>query len=272
MTIIDAYKMDGLGNDFLIIDRRSKAIHIGRDKIIKLGKRDKIGFDQLIFIDKEVNNITSITIFNSDGDEVSACGNGARCVAYFLSKEKNKNNISLQTNERILTATIAKKLSVKINMGKPVFDWKKIPLSKNLDYNKISIEIDGNKFIEGFALSVGNPHIIFFVKNCFEIDLKNIGPKIENHKIFPEKCNVTFAQINNENNIEINVWERGAGLTKACGTAACATVVASHTKGLTKRKVAIKFKEGVLDLEINENNNIFMSGPVSEIKKITLEI
>ena len=272
MTIIDAYKMDGLGNDFLIIDRRSKAIHIGRDKIIKLGKRDKIGFDQLIFIDKEVNNITSITIFNSDGDEVSACGNGARCVAYFLSKEKNKNNISLQTNERILTATIAKKLSVKINMGKPVFDWKKIPLSKNLDYNKISIEIDGNKFIEGFALSVGNPHIIFFVKNCFEIDLKNIGPKIENHKIFPEKCNVTFAQINDENNIEINVWERGAGLTKACGTAACATVVASHTKGLTKRKVAIKFKEGVLDLEINENNNIFMSGPVSEIKKITLEI
>ena len=119
---------------------------------------------------------------------------------------------------------------------------------------------------------LGLVSFIFFVKDCFEHDLKVIGPKIENHELFPEKINVTFAQIIDKNNISVNVWERGAGLTKACGTAACATTVAALNKKLVNNKVNIKFKEGLLNIEINKNNNIFMTGPVSEIKNIKIDI
>ena len=272
MTTINAYKMDGLGNDFVIIDRRTKNVNLSKEKIIELGKRDNVGFDQIIFIDKEVSGGQQLVFFNSDGNEVSACGNGSRCVAYLLCKEKKINNVSLKTKERILKAEIIANLSVKINMGRPIFDWNKIPLSKNLDYKNINIVIDKKTYNEGFALNVGNPHIVFFVKNCFDVDLKKVGPQIENYNIFPEKCNVTFAQVNDRKNIIINVWERGAGLTKACGTAACATVVASYLKKLTESKVNIKFKEGILNLELDKNENIFMTGPVSEVKKIKLEI
>ena len=272
MAIINAYKMDGLGNDFLIIDRRTKAVNLNKNKIIELSKQNNVKFDQLIFIDQEIKNTIPIVIFNSDGEEISACGNGSRCVAYLIGKEKMISNISLQTNERILTTEIVGDLTVKINMGKPIFFWDKIPLSKNIDCREINIDIEGNKFRKGFALNIGNPHIIFFVKDCLKIKIEQLGPKIENHTLFPKKCNVTFAQVNNKNNISVNVWERGAGLTKACGTAACATAVASHLKGFTEKKVNIIFKEGVLNLELDKNQNVFMTGPVSEIKKIKIKI
>jgi len=272
MAIIDAYKMDGLGNDFLIIDRRVKALNLSKEKIIDLGKRDKVGFDQIIFIEKELNSNIPITIFNSDGDEVSACGNGSRCIAYLLGKEKGADFISLKTNERILKAEIVGNLNVKINMGKPIFDWKKIPMSKNLNHMKININIDNDNFSNGFALNIGNPHIIFFVQDCLKYNLTKIGPIIENHELFPDRCNVTFAQIIDRNNISVNVWERGAGLTKACGTAACATVVASNLKDLTEKNVNIKFKEGILNIEFDKDQNIFMTGPVSKVKKIKLDI
>ena len=132
--------------------------------------------------------------------------------------------------------------------------------------------IEDKIFTDGFCLNVGNPHIIFFVKDCFEYDLKKLGPKIENHELFPEKINVTFAQIDDKNNITVNVWERGAGLTKACGTAACATAVASSMKKLTENNIDIKFKEGILNINIDKNLNIFMTGSVSDIKPTKLEI
>ena len=123
----------------------------------------------------------------------------------------------------------------------------------------------------GFCVNVGNPHIIFFVKDCFEYDLKTIGPKIENHSLFPEKINVTMAQVIDENNITVNVWERGAGQTKACGTAACATAVAAFKNRLAYNEVDIKFKEGFLNIKIDKTDNIFMTGPVSEVKKIDFQ-
>jgi diaminopimelate epimerase len=272
MTMIDAYKMNGLGNEFLIIDRRTNTINLSKEKIIELGSGNKFGFDQLIFIEKEIEKTTPVSIFNSDGNEISACGNGVRCIAYLLGKEKGINNVLLRTNERVLKAEIVKDYSVKINMGKPIFEWNKIPLIKNLDNKNITIDLDNYKFEGGFSLNVGNPHVIFFVKDCFEFDLKKIGPKIENYEIFPEKCNVTFAQVNDKNNITVNVWERGAGLTKACGTAACATAVASSIKKLTENDINIKFKEGDLNIKIDNDLNIFMTGPVSDIKHIELEI
>ena len=276
MPLINAFRMDGLGNRFIIIDRREKSINITKEKIIHLGNlksfhRD-IEFDQIIFIEKEINNTFPITIFNSDGGEVSACGNGSRCVAYLLSKDLNNKEIKLKTNNRLLNAKIVGESDVQLEMGKPVFEWNKIPLKEKLDHKNITLDIGGKELTDGFSLNVGNPHIIFFVKDCFEYDLKILGPKIENHELFPERTNVTFAQIDDENNITVNVWERGAGLTKACGTAACATAVAACIKKLTKNDINIKFEEGSLNIKIDSDLNIFMRGPVSEIKHTSLEI
>ena len=276
MALINAFRMDGLGNNFIIVDRRKDSINISKEKIIELGNRisfhRSIGFDQIIFIEEEINKAYPITIFNSDGNEISACGNGSRCVAYFLSKDLNTKIIKLKTNNRFLDAKIIGDLNVQLEMGKPIFDWDKIPLIKKLNNDNITLNIDGKMFTDGFCLNVGNPHLIFFVKNCFEYDLKTLGPKIENHELFPEKINVTFAQIKDKNNITVNVWERGAGLTKACGTAACATAVASLFKKLTENDINIKFKEGSLNIKIDESLNISMTGPVSNIKHTILEI
>ena len=276
MAVINAFKMNGLGNDFIIVDRRKNSINISREKIIELGNRvsyhRNIGFDQMIFIEEEINEAFPITIFNSDGGEIDACGNGSRCVAYLLSKDLKTKTIKLKTSNRFLNAKIIEDYTVQLEMGKPVFDWDKIPLIKKLDHDNITLNIDDKIFTNGFCLNVGNPHIIFFVKDCFAHDLKIFGPKIENHSLFPEKINVTLAQINDKNNIIVNVWERGAGLTKACGTAACATAVASSIKKLTKNDINIHFKEGSLNIKIDKDLNIFMTGPVSDIKHIKLEI
>jgi len=276
MPLIKAFRMDGLGNRFIIIDRREKSINIPKEKIIHLGNlksfHRNIEFDQIIFIEKEINNTFPITIFNSDGGEVSACGNGSRCVAYLLSKDLNNKEIKLKTNNRLLNAKIVGEFDVQLEMGKPIFEWNKIPLKENLNHKNITLDIDGKEFTDGFSLNVGNPHIIFFVKDCFGYDLKILGPKIENHELFPDRTNVTFAQIDDENNITVNVWERGAGLTKACGTAACATAAAAFIKKLTKNDINIKFKEGSLNIKVDSDLNIFMRGPVSEIKYTSLEI
>ena len=276
MSVINAFRMDGLGNDFIIVDRRKKSINISKEKIIELGKRlpshSNSGFDQIIFIEKEINKAFPITIFNSDGNEISACGNGSRCIAYFLSKDLNTKIIKLKTNNRLLEAKIVGDFNVQMDMGKPIFDWDKIPLKEKLNHDNITLNIDTKIFTDGFCLNIGNPHIIFFVKDCFEYDLKILGPKIENHELFPEKTNVTFAQVNDKNNITVNVWERGAGLTKACGTAACATAVASSIKNLTKNDINIHFKEGSLNIKIDKDLNIFMTGPISDIKHTKLEI
>jgi diaminopimelate epimerase len=276
MTEINAFKMDGLGNNFIIVDRRKNSINISKEKIVELNNQisfqNNIGFDQLIFIEKEINKAFPITIFNSDGNETSACGNGSRCIAYFLSKDLSTKIIKLKTSNRLLEGKIVGDSDVQLEMGKPIFDWNKIPLIKKLDHGNITLNINNKIFTDGFSLNVGNPHIIFFVKNCFEYDLKILGPIIENHELFPEKINVTFAQVDDKNNITVNVWERGAGLTKACGTAACATAVASLIKKLTENDINIKFKEGSLNIKIDKNLNIFMTGPVSDIKHTKLEI
>ena len=272
MPVIDAFKMDGLGNDFIIIDRRKNSINLSKKEMIKLGDRNNIGFDQIIFIEKEVDETFPITIFNSDGGEVSACGNGSRCVAYLLSKNFNTDEIKLKTNNRLLSAKIVGDLNVQLGMGKPIFDWDKIPLSNKLDHKNINLKIDSKLFSNGFGLNVGNPHIIFFVKDCFEHDLKIIGPKIENNNLFPEKTNVTFAQILDKKNVIVNVWERGAGLTKACGTAACATAFAAKQNQLVDNKVDIEFSTGKLSISIDQNKSIHMKGPVSDIKNIEIEI
>jgi len=275
MNNLEAYKMDGLGNDFIIFDKRKKSISLTSDQIIKISNRNNIGCDQVIFINKDENSNAFLKFYNSDGGEISACGNGSRCVAYLLMKENNDNKISLRTKAGTLEAKLNEKNLVSINMGQPDFKWNKIPLIKEMDYKNLKIKInnnDGNEVVGGFALSIGNPHLVFFVKNFNQFNLEEIGPKLENHTYFPEKCNVTLASIKNKKHIRVKVWERGAGLTKACGTAACATLASGAVLKLIERCADIEFSEGSLNIEWKKNNNIYMTGKVSEVKKITVNI
>ena len=275
MNNLEAYKMDGLGNDFIIFDIRKKSISLTKDQIIKISDRNSIGCDQVIFIDKDKGSDAFLKFYNSDGGEISACGNGSRCAAYLLMKENNNKAISLKTKVGILQAKLNAGNSVSINMGQPNFEWNKIPLSKQMDNKNLEIKInsnDGEEIKGGFSLSVGNPHVIFFVKDINQFNLKKIGPKIESHNYFPEKCNVTLASIKNRKHVKVKVWERGAGLTKACGTAACAAAVSSSVLELSERCVDIEFAEGLLNIDWKKDNNIYMTGKVSEVKKITVNI
>ena len=267
--------MDGLGNDFVIFDNRKKATHLSKSEILKIADMNFIGCDQLIFINKSNDFDAELNFYNSDGGSSPACGNGTRCVAYFISKEKNKEQIVFKTQSGILKSKILGNKIVETNIGAPKFSWKEIPLKKEIDNTNLGITISGRDGISltgGYALSVGNPHLIFFVNKIENFDLSKIGPELEVHPIFPKKCNVTLAEIINNKLIKVKVWERGAGMTKACGTAACATAVAAFKKKLVQDIVNIQFELGVITITIDKNHSIHMKGEVSEIKEIDITI
>jgi len=272
---IKAFKMDGLGNDFVIIDQRYQNYDLTKDQIIKICDRKFIGCDQLIFIKKSDEKDAGLEFYNSDGSVSGACGNGTRCAADLLSKENNDKEIILWTSSGALKSQILGDNLVETEIGVPKINWNEIPLNQNLDTKNLKIKIVNKNNIEhigGTSVNVGNPHVVFFVDNIEDYDLKKIGPEIENHKYFPEKCNVTLAQVINKKLIKVKVWERGAGLTKACGTAACATAVAANINELTDKTTDIEFALGKLSISIDENNSIHMKGPVSDIKNIEINI
>ena len=270
-----AYKMDGLGNDFVIIDNRSKPIILNNEQILKICDRKFIGCDQLIFINAHKKSDAKIDFFNSDGSTSGACGNGTRCVADLLSKENGKKNISLVTSEGELKSDIIGDNLVETGIGFGKTNWNEIPLAKNVNTKNLQIEIldnDNKSHIGGTAISVGNPHVIFFVSDLEKFNIEKIGPTIENHELFPERCNVTIGQVINKKLIKVRVWERGAGLTKACGTAACATAFAGLIHNVSSNQVDIEFKTGNLTISIDQDNFIKMKGPVSDIKKIDIKL
>ena len=270
-----AFKMDGLGNDFVIIDNRSNNVELNKDQIIKICDRNFIGCDQLVQINNSDNADADLEFYNSDGSGSDACGNGTRCVAFLLSKEKNTKNISVQVASKQLNSKLLDDGQVETIIGVPRTNWKEIPLSKKLDTKNLGIIIEDNNNQEvsgGIAINVGNPHTIFFVDNVENFNLEKIGPEIENHELFPKKCNFTLAQKLNKNHYKIKVWERGAGLTKACGTAACATAVAANLEKLENSKTEIEFSLGKLIISIDESQQIHMKGPVSSIREIDINI
>ena len=270
-----AFKMDGLGNDFVIIDNRSNNVELTRDQIIRICDRKFIGCDQLIFVNKSNKGDAEMEFYNSDGSISGACGNGTRCVAFLIFKETDKKVVDLFVGSNQLKSKILGNSEVETIIGVPKTHWKDIPMSENLDTKNLGIEIsdkNNSSLKGGIAVNVGNPHVIFFVNNIDDFDLKKIGPMVENNSLFPEKCNFTLANKIGNNHYKVKVWERGAGLTKACGTAACATAVAANLEKLENSSTEIEFSLGKLIINIDQEKKIHMRGPVSEIKEIKINI
>ena len=262
-------KMHGLKNDFVIIDGREKKIHLSKNQIKKIANRKiGLGCDQIIILEKPKNIKTFgfIKIFNSDGSETKACGNASRCVAFLLMKELKTKKTIIQTKAGLLNAFLKKNKEVSVDIGKAYFKWNQIPLKRKMNTNKLNFKI--NNFVNPFAVNVGNPHVVFFIKDLKKINLKKIGPKIERHALFPERINVNFAEILSNNKISLKVWERGVGITKACGTGASATTVAAIKKKLINGRICyIQMDGGKLKIEYKKNGHIIMTGPVKMIKK-----
>ena len=260
MQKIEFIKMHGLGNDFVVIDQRSKNIPITQDLIQKISdRRTGAGCDQLITINNSKNNVDAdMEIFNPGGDRAEACGNGTRCIARILFDEnKNKKLLRIHSDAGILEAK-KENDNISVNMGYITTDWSKIPLSKKMDTMNIPILIEG--YSKGVAVNVGNPHIVFFGKSINHTNLNEIGSYIENHKYFPNKTNVELVEIIDNDTLKMRVWERGVGVTLACGSGACASVYAAWKKNLTKNNVEVILEKGSLFISVVDDKAI-MTGP-----------
>lgn len=261
MKQIPFIKMDGLGNDFVIIDCRKNKISLTQALIQKMSNRKTgIGLDQLIVLKKSKICDVKMEIYNADGTIAGACGNGTRCVSSLIFEETKKKQITLEAPyKKVLTAWRGKQITV--DMGEAKIDWRDIPLSKKADTLNLKVLAALPKAV---CVSMGNPHAVFFVNNVGKIDIAKLGAQVEKHKLFPQKTNVEFAQILGPQKIRMRVWERGAGITLACGSGACATLVGAIRRGLVKSKASIIMDGGTLFIE-QKQNRILMSGPVNKV-------
>jgi diaminopimelate epimerase len=259
-------KMNGLGNDFVVLDARQKAIGVGPDDARSIRDRAKgPGCDQVIVLEPSKKADLFMRIFNADGSEVEACGNATRCIALLVAEESGRPDVTVETRAGLLKAQVESADSVVIDMGLPRFAWEDIPLAEPFaDTTRIELQmgpIDEPILHSPSVVNVGNPHAIFWVDDIEAYDLARFGPLLENHPLFPERANISLAHVTARDALTLRTWERGAGLTKACGTAACAAVVAAARKGLTDRQVTVTLPGGNLFIDWNANGHILMRGP-----------
>jgi diaminopimelate epimerase len=260
-------KMNGLGNDFVVLDLRAHALDLGPGEIRAIADRDHgIGCDQVIGLEPSADADAFMRIWNADGGEVGACGNAARCVAALLAAEAGTSEVSIETENAILGALVNEDGTVTIDMGCPRFNWDEIPLAEPFhDTKRIELQIgpiDDPVLHSPSVVNVGNPHCIFFVEDLEAHDLARFGPMLEHHPLFPERANISLAEVTGPDSLRLWTWERGAGLTRACGTAACAAAVAAAWRGLTERKVRVTLPGGDLLIEWREDDDhILMTGP-----------
>jgi diaminopimelate epimerase len=255
--------MNGLGNDFVVVqpgaDRFSPSAEQARAICDRI---DGIGCDQLIVLEPSTRADVHMRIWNADGSEVGICGNAARCVAWLLMRAGKRSNVRLETATGLLEAYDATGGTVTVDMGPPGLEWTDIPLASPMNTLELDLRVESARGGPS-CVSMGNPHVVFFVDNVETAPVESLGPWLEKHQRFPEGANVGFAQIISRDRMRLRVWERGVGITRACGTGACAAVVAAHRRGLADRRAVVETEGGELIVDWRESDShVLMNGPV----------
>lgn len=269
-----AYKMNGAGNAFVLIDARSEKNNPLSLSTAQIGRLAEIEpFDQLLALESIAEADACLRVWNNDGGEVGACGNGTRAAAWLMFQENSVQTLTLSSQGGPMAARRLDGDMAEVDLGPARLEWREIPLARDMDTVKLEFGVDlpGGGRLEGpGAVSMGNPHAVFFVDRLEHLPLETIGPKIEHDPLFPERVNAGFAQIRSRNAIRLKVFERGAGLTLACGTGAAAALVAAHRRGLTDREAVIEADGGVLPVRWADNGHVHLAGPVELEREIAL--
>lgn len=252
-------KMHGLGNDFVVIDRRSGGPKVDASLARALADRHRgVGFDQLAVLMPSGEADLEIVFFNADGSHSAACGNATRCIARHLMDETGRDRLVLKTERGLLPCVDAGGGLTAVNMGAPILDWRGVPLARDVDL--LHLPIDGDPVATG----MGNPHCTFFVDDAEAVDLAARGAEIEHHPLFPERTNVQFAHVTGPDRLRMRVWERGTGITLASGSSSCAVAVAAHRRGLTGRSVEIDLDGGTIAVDW-KGDGVWMTGPTAHV-------
>jgi len=260
-------KMNGLGNEILVVDLRGRSKDFKASEIIAIASRPESHFDQMMVLHeaKTPGTTAFMRIYNADGSEVSACGNGTRCVGLSVAQATGDKEMTFESGAGLLTVSVGSADRITVDMGEPRFGWQDIPLNEEFrDARMIELQvgpIDNPVLHSPSVVNVGNPHAVFWVEDVNAHDLGRVGPFLENHPRFPEGANISLAQIASRERIVLRTWERGAGLTKACGSAACAAAVCAVRKKFVERKVTVALPGGELEIEWTPAGRILMTGP-----------
>jgi len=252
-------KMHGLGNDFVVIDARSRPILLSDDQKRRIADRRRgIGCDQLIVLEPSRRADVFMRIYNPDGTEAGACGNATRCISGRLMAEKGVERIVVETISGLLETSAADRGDITVDMGEVKTDWRDIPVAAECD--TLHLPLRSGALMDPVGVNVGNPHAVFFVPDVATIDLEQLGPELEHAPLFPERANIEIVQRLASGRLRMRVWERSAGITQACGSGACATLVAAARRGLTGRKAEVVLDGGTLTIEWLANNHVMMTG------------
>lgn len=260
----DFLKMHGLGNDFVVLDTRRNGLALTPAQVRAITDRRRgVGCDQLIVLEKPRSRLSDawMTIYNPDGSQSGACGNATRCVAWLLMNESGRDKVVIETIAGLLDGEARGDRLVCVDMGPARLDWRDIPLAEAAD--TLHLDIAAGPLARPAAVSMGNPHAVFFVDDAAAIDLAALGPVLEHHPLFPERTNVEIVQVLSRETLRMRVWERGAGITQACGSGACAALVAAARRGLTGRKADVVLDGGTLSIEWLPDDHVLMTGPVA---------
>ena len=260
--ILSFTKMHGLGNDFVVLDARQQEIKLTTRQVRAIAdRRTGVGCDQLVIMENSGQADVFMRIYNADGSEVDACGNASRCVAYLVMQDTQGHMLTIETNAGVLEAQRRDSWLISVDMGVPKLEWNQIPLAGKMDTLHLPLTLE--TLSDPAAVSMGNPHAVFFVPDAAAVALERLGPPLEHHPLFPERANIGIAQVLKPDHLLLRVFERGAGETLACGTGACAALVAAHRRGLAGRKATIHLPGGELSIDWRENNHVWMTGPAS---------
>ena len=255
-------KMNGLGNDFIVVDARSRAYAPDPADIRRLASRSEgIGCDQFVVIDGSETADARVRFWNPDGGEAGACGNATRCVAWRLMEEAGADRVRLETAGGVLSAWRRGPLRVAVDMGRPRLHWRAVPLVRPADTLAVPVA-EAAGLGPATCLSMGNPHAVFFVADAGAVDAARIGPAVETSPLFPERVNVGFAEVRSRDRVRLRVWERAAGLTRACGSGACAALVAGVRRGLLDSAARLELDGGELEIAWGADGHVLMTGDV----------